>query len=242
MEENLSRDALVARVFVELADSLVEDFDVIDLLTVVTFRCVEVLGADAAGLLLANSDGQIRLVAASSDEVQLLEVIALQSHEGACYESFHTGASVGVNDLQHAIARWPIFASAALAMNFRAVHALPLRMRGAVVGVLGLFHSQVDGFRPDDLVIAQAFADVATVSVLQHRAVLEHQTVSGQLKNALDTRVVIEQAKGVIAGQTGWPMEKAFDSMRRFARANRKKLVDVAAGVIDGRVTIDSLT
>ncbi|MEY2419876.1 MAG: hypothetical protein QOG90_2556 [Actinomycetota bacterium] len=242
MEDVLSREARIAQVFVELADTLVEDFDVIDLLTLVTMRCVEVLRADAAGLLLLSSDGALHLAAASSDEVQLVELIALQAHEGACYESFQSGASVGVTDLSNEVRRWPQFATAAMAMNFRSVHSMPLRVRGSVIGVLGLFSTDVAGFRPDDLVIAQAFADVATLSVVQHRAAVEHQTLSSHLTNALETRVVIEQAKGVIAGQTGWAMEKAFDALRRHARSSQKKLVDVAAGVIDGRVTIDSLT
>jgi hypothetical protein len=241
MTEALSREARIARVFVELSDILVEAFDVIELLTVVTTRCVEVLGAHAAGMLLANNNGELQLVAASSDEVQLVELIALQAHEGACYESFHSGSAVGAPDLQNEIARWPAFATAALAMEFRAVHSLPLRMRGAMIGVLGLFHNEIDGFPPEDLVIAQAFADVATISVLQHRAVLEQQLVSGQLQNALDTRVVIEQAKGLVAGQTGWPMERAFEALRSHARSSQQRLVDVCAAVIDGRVPITSL-
>jgi GAF domain-containing protein len=241
VQNELSREAEIARVFVELADTLVDDFDVIDLLTLVTMRSVEVLRADAAGLLLLGSDGQLRLAAASSDEVQLVELIALQAHEGACYESFHSGASVGVADLTSELGRWPQFAAAAVALNFRSVHSMPLRVRGSIIGVLGLFHRDVDGFHPDDLVVAQAFADVATLSVLQHRSAAQQLTLAGQLTNALETRVVIEQAKGVIVGQTGWPMEKAFDALRRFARASQRKLVDVAAEVIDGRIGTDQL-
>jgi transcriptional regulator with GAF, ATPase, and Fis domain len=239
---DLSREAQLARVFVELTDTLVEEFDVIDLLTIVTMRCVDVLGASAAGLLLATSDGRLQLAAASSDAVELVELIALQAQEGACYESFHSGSSVGVGDLQQEIRRWPAFAPAALAMQFRSVHSLPLRMRGAIIGVLGLFGTRPDAFDADALVVAQALADVATISVLQHRAVIEQTTLAGQLKNALDTRVVIEQAKGVIAGQTGWPMERAFDALRRYARSTQKRLVDTAAEVIDGRVPVEKLT
>jgi len=241
VETQLSREAQIARVFVELADNLVEDFDVIDLLTLVTMRTVEVLRADAAGLLLLGADGQLRLAAASSDEVQLVELIALQASEGACFDCFHSGASIGVRDLTEEMGRWPQFAAAAVAMRFRSVHALPLRVRGSIIGVLGLFCNDVDGFQPDDLVVAQAFADVATLSVLQHRAVSEQQTLAGQLSNALETRVVIEQAKGVIVGQTGWPLEKAFDALRRYARSSQRKLVDVSAEVIDGRIAIADL-
>jgi hypothetical protein len=241
VENELSREAEIARVFVELADTLVDDFDVIDLLTLVTMRSVEVLRADAAGLLLLGADGQLQLAAASSDEVQLVELIALQAHEGACYESFQSGASVGVADLTTELGRWPQFAAAAVALNFRSVHSMPLRVRGSIIGVLGLFHRDIDGFHPDDLVVAQAFADVATLSVLQHRSATQQLTLSGQLTNALETRVVIEQAKGVIVGQTGWPLEKAFDALRRFARSSQRKLVDVAAEVIDGRIGTDQL-
>jgi AmiR/NasT family two-component response regulator len=126
-------------------------------------------------------------------------------------------------------------------MQFFSAHSMPLRVRGAVIGVLGLFRREVDGLNPDDIVVAQAFADVATLSILQHRSIVEHQTVSSQLANALETRVVIEQAKGVIAGRTGWPMEKAFDALRRHARGRQRKLVDIAAEVIDGRTSVDDL-
>ncbi|HVV35207.1 MAG TPA: GAF and ANTAR domain-containing protein [Acidimicrobiales bacterium] len=241
MTDEPSREARIARVFVELTDTLVEDFDVIDLLTIVTTSCVDVLGADAAGLLLATGNGELKLVASSSDEVQLVELIALQAQEGACYEAFHSGTSVGAADLQDELRRWPLFAAAALAMNFRSVHSLPLRTRGGLIGVLGMFDCEVDGFSPDDLVVAQSFADVATLTVLQHRAVVEQQAVTNQLADALNSRVVIEQAKGVIAGQTGWPMEKAFDALRRYARGNRHKLVDVAASIIDGRIKVEDL-
>ena len=241
METELSREAQIARVFVELADTLVEDFDVIDLLTLVTMRCVEVLRADAAGLLLLGNDGHLRVAAASSDEVQLLELIAVQAHEGPCYECFKSGASVGVSNLSQELGRWPQFAGTAMSMHFCSAHSMPLRVRGAVIGVLGLFHRDVDGFHPDDLVVAQAFADVATLSILQHRSIMEHQTVAGQLSNALETRVVIEQAKGLVAGKTGWPMEKAFDALRRHARSKQRKLIDIAAEVIDGRTPIEDL-
>jgi transcriptional regulator with GAF, ATPase, and Fis domain len=241
VETELSREAQIARVFVELADTLVEDFDVIDLLTLVTMRCVEVLDLDAAGLLLLGADGHLRVAAASSDQAQLLELIASQAHEGPCYESFKSGAPIGVPNLSEQTARWPQFAAAATAMQFSSAQSLPLRVRGAVIGVLGLFHHEVDGFRPDDIVIAQAFADVATVSILQHRSIVEQQTVAGQLANALETRVIIEQAKGVIAGQTGWPMEKSVDALRRYARSKQRRLVEVAAEIIDGRTSVDDL-
>jgi len=240
--DNLSREARVARVFVELADTLVDEFDVIEMLTTVTFRCVEVAGAVAAGLLLANAANELQLVAASSDEAQLVELIGLQARQGPCFDSFHSGAAVGVPDLTIERDRWPEFSQAALAMDFKSVHSLPLRLRGAMIGVLALFHTDVDGFADDDVVIAQSFADVATIALLQRRTVEDHQTLAAQLKNALDTRVVIEQAKGVIVGQTGWPMEQAFDALRRFARKSQRKLADVAADVIDGRVSADALT
>ena len=239
--ENLSREAQVARVFVELTDSLVEEFDVIELLTTVTLRCVDVAGAHAAGLLLANADNALQLAAASSDEAQLVELIALQSQEGPCYETFETGEPVAASDLRQEVERWPEVASAAIAMRFNSAHAVPLRLRSSMVGVLGLFHGEIDGLSSDDVAIAQAFADVATICMLQHRTVEGHQTLATQLKNALDTRVVIEQAKGVIVGQTGWPMEEAFAALRRFARSSQRKLADVAADVIDGRVSADAL-
>jgi GAF domain-containing protein len=238
----MPREALLARTFVELADTLVADFDVIDLLTLLADRCVDVLEVDAAGLMLAGPDGNLRVMASSSEAMRLLELFELQSQEGPCLDCHRTGLPVVNQDLAAANNRWPRFSAEALAAGFHSVHALPLRLRGAVIGALNLFHLQPGHMRQADVDAAQALADVATIAILQHRAALETQAVNEQLTHALNSRIVIEQAKGMVAQQEGLNMEQAFSTLRNHARNHNLRLVDVAHDVIDGTLAASALT
>ncbi len=227
-----SREAALARTFVDLADSLVADFDVIEVLTRLADRCVEVLDVGAAGLMLVGPDGDLRVMASSSEAMRVLELFELQAQEGPCLDCHRTGRPVSDPDLTAADSRWPRFAAEALAAGFLSVQALPMRLRGSVVGALNLFHLEPGEMRPADIEVAQALADVATIAILQHRAAQEAQVLNEQLNQALNTRIVIEQAKGMTAERLGLDMEAAFRRLRNHARNHNLRLADVARDVI----------
>ncbi|MEU5689340.1 GAF and ANTAR domain-containing protein [Streptomyces venezuelae] len=226
-------ERLLAQTFVELADNLVADFDLIDFLRLLTDRCVGLLGASAAGVLLADRDGELRVMAASDEQVRLLELFQLQNDEGPCLDCFRTGAPVSAPDLRREAARWPRFAAQAQLRGFGAVQALPMRLRDEVVGALNLFRSAPGPFDPVGTSIAQAMADVATISLLQQRSTQRTTVLNEQLQTALNSRVLIEQAKGKLAERQGVDMEQAFTALRRYARAHNRRLSDVARALID---------
>jgi GAF domain-containing protein len=230
------RESLLARTLVELADTLVDDFDVVDLLTMLADRCVETLDISAAGILLASPDGPLRVLASTSDAMRVLELLEVQAEEGPCLDCLHTRRPVPATDLAGAGARWPRFAPAAHAAGFHSVQALPLRLRGTIIGALNLFHTAAVVPRAADVEVAQAFADIATIAILQHRAAREAQVVNEQLNRALNSRVIIEQAKGVLAEREGLEVAQAFERLRRHARNNNLRLADLAADVIAGTV------
>jgi GAF domain-containing protein len=235
------REASLAKTFVQLTETLVSDFDVVELLTLLADRCVEVLGVGAAGLMLVGPDGDLRVMASSGEAMRVLELFELQSHEGLCLDCYHTGQPVFELDLATSNSRWPRFSAEALGAGFRSVHALPMRLRGTVIGALNLFHVRPDEMEQVDVDAAQALADVATIAILEHRAELEAQALNDQLQHALNSRIVIEQAKGVVAERRGLSMEEAFNSLRNPARNRNLRLVDVARGVIDGSLIASEL-
>ena len=237
----MTRETLLARTFVELADTLVDDFDVVDLLTRLADRCVEILDVDATGIMLAAPDGQLRVMASSSEAMRVLELFELQAREGPCLDSHRTGEPVVNQDLATVNGRWPTFAPEALAAGFRSVHALPMRLRGTVIGALNLFRAEPGEMSPVDLETAQAFADVATIAILQHRAALEAQVINDQLTHALNSRIVIEQAKGMVAERLNLDMERSFAVLRGHARNHNLRLADVAAAVIEGTLAAAAL-
>ncbi|MDQ0942392.1 GAF and ANTAR domain-containing protein [Streptomyces sp. V1I1] len=226
-------EQLLAKTFVELADNLVADFDLIDFLRLLTDRCVGMLGASAAGVLLADRDGELRVMAASDEQVRLLELFQLQNDEGPCLECFHTGAPVTVPDLRTQADRWPRFVAHAQHSGFTAVQALPMRLRDEVVGALNLFRTHPGPFDPVGTPIAQALADVATISLLQQRSTHRSNVLNEQLQTALNSRVLIEQAKGKLAERQGIDMEQAFTALRGYARAHNRRLSDLARAFID---------
>jgi GAF domain-containing protein len=238
----MARDAQLGRTLVELADTLVDDFDVVELLTLLTDRCVDVLDVDAAGLMLISPDGDLRVMASSSEAMRVLELFELQAEEGPCLDCYHTGEPVVNKDLTPDDGRWPRFAREALQAGFHSVHALPMRLRGTIIGALNLFHTERGEMTQHDVHAAQALADVATIAILQHRAVLQAQVVNEQLHHALNSRIVIEQAKGIVAERFSVSMEDAFNTLRDHARHNNLRLVDVCRDVIHGTLTVTALT
>jgi GAF domain-containing protein len=226
----------LAGTFVDLADSLVDDFDALDLLNVLVERCVDVLGVAAAGLMFADGQEQLRLAVSSSEGARLMDLYQLQNDEGPCLDCYRSGQPVSGVPLQEAQDRWPNFAAAATREGFVGVLALPLRLRGRVIGALNLFDAK-DGTLSDPEVhpVAQAMADVATIAILQERLVKQREIVNQQLQGALTSRVAIEQAKGVLATRLDVEMDVAFELMRRRSRDERRRLVDVAEEVVNAR-------
>jgi transcriptional regulator with GAF, ATPase, and Fis domain len=225
---------LLSETFVELTDTLVVGFDVIDFLHVLTNRSVQLLDVSAAGLLLADPRGELRVVAASSEAARLLELFQLQSDQGPCLDCFRTGQPVQAVDLAAESRRWPQFAPAARQAGFAAVHALPMRLREQVVGALNLFSADAGALAPVDIRVGQALADVATISLLQERSMRHSDTLNEQLQTALNSRVIIEQAKGKLAERLGVDMDEAFTMLRDRARTGNRRLSDVAQAFVDG--------
>jgi transcriptional regulator with GAF, ATPase, and Fis domain len=221
---------------------MVADFDVIDFLHVLTDRSVQLLDVSAAGLLLADPRGELRVVAASSEAARLVELFQLQNQQGPCLDCFRAGQPVTAADLAAAEQRWPRFAAAALQAGFGAVQALPMRLREQVIGALNLFRADAGAFAPEDIRIGQALADVATISLLHERNVRRTDTLNEQLQTALNSRVVIEQAKGKLAERLGLDMDQAFGLLREYARARNLRLSDLAQAVIDGTQAVTGLT
>jgi GAF domain-containing protein len=224
-----SREQVVSRAFVALADTLVDDYDVIELLTRLVDYSVELLDADAAGIMLADPGGALRSVAFSNEDARLTELMQLQAKQGPCVDCYRTAGPVTVADLARAAHRWPGFVAAAMAEPvFRAVHAVPLRLRGEAIGALNLFRHHTGSLPTDDAALGQALADVATIAILQERAIRRAEVLNEQLQAALNSRAVIEQAKGVLAHHSGLRMDQAFDQLRGYARAHNRRLADVA--------------
>jgi transcriptional regulator with GAF, ATPase, and Fis domain len=229
-------DRQLAEAFVALADTLVDDFDVVDFLHELTVRCAQVLSVSAAGVLLADQRGALRVVAASTEQTRLLELLQSQTDQGPCPECFHTGRPVAVADLAApAVAtRWPRFVAEARQIGFASVHALPMRLRTDVIGALNLFHTKARALADETVRLAQALADVATIGLLQARAIRQRETLAEQLQSALNSRVAIEQAKGVIAERRQVDMDQAFTLLRTSARSRNRRLADVARAVVNG--------
>jgi transcriptional regulator with GAF, ATPase, and Fis domain len=233
---------LLSETFVELTDTMVADFDVIDFLHVLTDRSVQLLDVAAAGLLLADPRGELRVVAASSEAARLLELFQIQSDQGPCLDCFRAGQPVTAADLAAEAARWPRFVPAARHAGFSAVQALPMRLRDQVIGALNLFRASPGAFPPADVRVGQALADVATISLLHERSMRHSDTLNEQLQTALNSRVIIEQAKGKLAERLGLDMNHAFSLLRDHARARNLRLSDIAQAVIDGTQTITGQT
>ena len=237
----MTSEQRLGRVFVELADTLVDDFDVLDLLHLLCDRSVELLQADAAGLILADQRGNLQVMASTSDEARLLELFVLQNDEGPCLDCYRTGQPLVNIDLSEVEQRWPRFHAATTAAGFESTHALPLRLRRQTLGVLNLFCAHQSTLSQDDLSLGQALCDIATVGLLQERAIRNSELLAEQLQGALNSRVTVEQAKGVLAAKAGISVDAAFALMRDHSRRRQQPLRGVATAIIDGTITVTDL-
>lgn len=230
----MTRESDVVSSLVEMADTLVDDYDVVDLLTGLTDRCVSLLGVTAAGVMLVSPAGSLGLVASSSEAMRLLELFELQAQEGPCLDAFRTGEPVPHVNLAVESKRWPAFAAAARRAGFLSALALPLRLREVTLGALNLLSDSGAPMRKPDVIVARAFADLAALSIIQHQVGVEAQRLNEQLSAALTSRVVIEQAKGVISERAGTDLAEAFSRLRSYARNNNLRLTDVAQAAVGG--------
>jgi transcriptional regulator with GAF, ATPase, and Fis domain len=229
---SVTRERQLVETFVEVADTLVDDFDVIDLLLTLAGRCVRLLDVDAAGIMLIDQRGHLHAAAASTENARLVELFELQSDAGPCVDCCRTGTPVVNADLEANHERWPRFAEAARESGFVAVHALPLRLRQTVIGALNLFSAGSRVLTEDDVRAGQALADVATIGILAQRGLHQAELLAEQLQSALNSRIVIEQAKGAVSARVGVPPDEAFELMRHHARSSNLRLVDVAQAVL----------
>lgn len=238
-----SREQQVTEVFVEVAESLIADFDAIEFLQRLSVRCMEILDTAAVGILLADENGILHVLAASDEDIRLLEVFALQHDQGPCVECYRSGRARTHIDLTdpEVTVNWPHFTGAAREAGFVGAHALPLRLRGRVVGALGLFQTDPEPLTPADLTLAQALADVATIAILQQRTRAHTEAERDQLQYALNSRVVIEQAKGILAERWQLPVDEALSVLRTYARAHHRKLSELAREITEGAFDTDRI-
>jgi transcriptional regulator with GAF, ATPase, and Fis domain len=226
------REQRVAEAFVELADTLVDDYDVLDFLHGLAEHCVDLLDVDDAGLVVADSTGILRVAASSSEQVRVLELFELQNEEGPCLECFRTGTAVTADDLDDPGGHQARFAQVARAAGFRSVVALPLRLRDQTIGALNMFRVRPGPLTPAHCALGQALADVATIGILQERGARRQEQLARQLQAALSSRIVIEQAKGVLAERRGVHVDEAFRVIRQYARSKGERLSEVASRVV----------
>ena len=234
----MSRESLLVRTLVELADNLVDDFDVIDVLTVLSGRCVEVLDVDSAGVMLTSPGGELQVVASSSDTMRGLELFELQSDEGPCVDCFRSGEPIVNVELAGSDFQWPVFAPRAVADGFHSVHALPMHLRGTTVGALNLFRIAHGTLGAEDVLVAQALADVATIAIIQHEAAVDAAVLNAQLGEALNSRIIIEQAKGRISEASGRGVDESFQRLRNHARNHNLRLTELARDVVVGNTPV----
>lgn len=233
---------LLAETFVKLADTMVADFDMTDFLHFLTNRSVQLLDVSAAGLLLADPGGKLRVMAASSEAARLLELFEIQNDQGPCLDCFRTGEPVQAGDLAAAARRWPKFIAATQRAGFAAFQAMPMRLREQIVGALNLFRVSPGALSPTEVLVGQALADAATIGLLHERSTRQSKMLTEQLQTALNSRVVIEQAKGKLAERLGLDVDQAFNLLRDFARNHNLRLPDLARALVDGTEKSTDLT
>jgi GAF domain-containing protein len=241
----MTRESLLIATLVELADNLVDDFDVIEVLTMLCNRCVETIDVDAAGVMLVSPTGELQYVASSSESMRILELYQIQADEGPCVECFNSGDAIIDRLLVEATAQWPHFSPRAIELGFSSVYCLPMRLRGRIIGALNFFRVDAEPLDESDVVVAQGLSGVATIAILQHQTSLDAKVLNSQLSKALDSRIIIEQAKGMVSQATSCDVDQAFNRLRAHARNHNARLTAVANAVVDGTIRpqdLDSAT
>ena len=238
----MAREDRLLETFVTLADTLVDHYDIIDFLQTLAERCVDLVDVSAAGIMLADTKGELRHAASSNEHMRFVELIELQLEEGPCFDAFRTQVPVICGSADQAAQLWPRFAPNLTQKGFEAVSAVPMRLRSDVIGSLNLFSSEARALGDSDIQVVQAMADIATIGILQERSIRDAHAFSTQLEVALESRVVIEQAKGIVAERSHFGVDEAFALIRGFARSHNRLLSETARQIIDGSLDVDALT
>jgi GAF domain-containing protein len=236
------REEWLAHTFIELADTLVADFDLIDFMSTLVDRLSELLDSSEVGLALGNAGGQLRVLASSTERMRLLELIEVQNDEGPCRDCYRDGVRVVNQRLDDSNTRWPNFSLQARAAGFRMVHAIPLRLRDETIGAMNIFNANLTELTSQEVNLAQALADAATIGILQERAVSHGVELAAQLQRALDSRIVVEQANGIVGERLHVEMGEAFDLIRGYARSHRRRLSEVAVAIISDELRLTDLS
>ena len=239
-DDTRRRERLLARAFVRLADTLAGEFDIVEFLQSLSADSVEIIGAEAASVMLANGRGELRLVASSEERMRLLELFEIQCAQGPCLDAFGSGKVVQASGAE-SHARWPLFAPQASEAGFHALCAVPMRARASIIGALNLFRGSDQPFTEADLEIARAMAQVATIALVQERAIRERSMLAEQLQAALHSRIIIEQAKGMLAEHLITTVDEAFQLLNNYARDHNRRLTEVARDVVDRKIPHDAL-
>ena len=236
-----NRETWLARTFVELADTLVDNFDVVDFLSLLAARCRELFEPSEVGFLIADQVGTLRVLASSSERLRLLELFELQNEEGPCFDCFRSNEPVINQRLDEVEQRWPKFVNEARRRGFTMAHALPMRLRGTVIGAVNVLQDHDEPVPEIELALGQSMADIATIGLLQQRELQRAAGLAEQLEGALQTRILVEQAKGVLRERHGTDMDTAFGQLRRYARDHNRLLADVAGDLLAGTLSTSAL-
>jgi GAF domain-containing protein len=237
----MAQENRLLETFVTLADTLVDHYDIIDFLQTLAERCVDLVDVSAAGIMLADTQGELRHAASSNEQMRFVELMELQLEEGPCFDAFRSQAPVICASADQAAQLWPRFAPNLIEKDFEAVSAVPMRLRAEVIGSLNLFSSEPRALGDDDIQVVQAMADIATIGILQERSIRDAHAFSTQLELALESRIVIEQAKGIVAERSHIGVDDAFARVRGFARAHNRLLSETARQIIDGSLDVETL-
>ena len=237
---DVASEALLARAFVRLADTLASDFDIVEFLHGLSVDSVEILRVAAAGVMLADARGRLRLIASSDERMRLLELFEFQGAQGPCLDAFSSGRALQASAADSRV-RWPVFAPQASGAGFQRMCAVPLRVRTDVIGALNLFRGDDEPFTGTEVEIAQAMAEMAAIGLIRERSLRERNMLVGQLQAALNSRVVIEQAKGILAEYLTITVDEAFTLLRNYARDHNLKLSEIATDVVNRKIPSTAL-
>jgi GAF domain-containing protein len=235
--DGTSREARISAAFVSVADTLTTEYDMVDLLHTLVSECAGILGMEAGGLMLVDGNGDLQLMTSTSEAADLVEVMQLAAAAGPCIDCFRTGVAVSVREISES-QQWPKFRTAAMEQGFHSVLATPMKLRGKILGTMNLFGITAGEVTARDAAVAQALADVATIGILQERVIQEGHLIEGQLHRALDSRILIEQAKGVIANELSLSMDDAFNLLRKYARDRNLTISSVSEQVSNRAISV----
>lgn len=230
------REAEIATTLIRLADTIVDGFDRYELLHDLSVSCARLLDADAAGVSIADGR-RLQFVVATSEDMATVERFQADHRQGPCFDAYLTGQHVSTPDLRATARRWPRWTRQALALGFAAADAFPLRLGEQTVGALDVYATQTRTLSPDDVALGAAFAHMAAIGLVHEQAIAEHRNVQAQLQHALDNRISIEQAKGIVAERLQIPVSQAFDLIRRFSRSHNVKVVKTSRQIVNGELT-----